>query len=453
MVGSRRWAQRVGFGALAASVVVSSVALADVRRDGDWSDDDPEVTLDLDNVPRAEAVKRLGAAAGWSLVLNAPKGDPVSVHVKDQPAGKLLDLLLADGHYVARRDERLIAITPEDGAMARAPVALIAPAPPIPPMPPVPPLAEPDRDADRGQDRSVTGSDLRVEPGEVAHDVAVVGGNADVWGLVTGDLSVAYGDVHLHPGARVKGNAAAVNGSLTMESGASVDGDVGVVGGELRRDAGSRVGGEIHEGSRKQARHSRGRDRDRDRKAAAAPPAKPAAPAGRLQTLARQAADAINGAALLFVFGAVLLALAPDRMDKLKVQIASHPMRSFATGVVGLLCGAILCAAVSLTLIGIPFVVAATLAAVFGTFAGVCSVLETVGCALLGHRTKNPYVHLAFGGVLFLIAGALPFIGGFIKLAVFFTAFGSVVATRGAGLVPVRLGGGAPYRSPIPADA
>jgi hypothetical protein len=38
-------------------------------------------------------------------------------------------------------------------------------------------------------------------------------------------------------------------------------------------------------------------------------------------------------------------------------------------------------------------------------------------------------------------------IGGLVKLAVLFTALGSVVATRGAGLVPVRNRGGAPYRT------
>jgi hypothetical protein len=157
----------------------------------------------------------------------------------------------------------------------------------------------------------------------------------------------------------------------------------------------------------------------------------------------RSAADAINAAALLFVFGTVLLALAPERMERLRVQVASHPMRSFAIGVVGvipvLLGSALLCC----PLITIPFVIAGLLGAVL---AGVSSVLETVGGALLAHRTKNPYVHLALGGAIFLVAGALPVVGGPIKLVVLLTGLGTVVATRAAGLIPVRGLGGSPYR-------
>jgi hypothetical protein len=73
-------------------------------------------------------------------------------------------------------------------------------------------------------------------------------------------------------------------------------------------------------------------------------------------------------------------------------------------------------------------------------------VLETVGGALLSHRTKNPYVHLACGGLIFLVAGAIPFVGWLVKLVVILTALGSVVATRGAGLVPLKGRFGHPYR-------
>jgi uncharacterized membrane protein HdeD (DUF308 family) len=87
------------------------------------------------------------------------------------------------------------------------------------------------------------------------------------------------------------------------------------------------------------------------------------------------------------------------------------------------------------------------MAVVAGTLAGIFSVLETLGGALLAHRTKNPYVHLAAGALAVLIAGALPVVGPFVKLAVVFTALGSVVITRGAGLVPARFRAGGPYRT------
>jgi len=457
---SRSWVRGLSLAALAAGAVSLSApraALAEVRHEGEWSDDDPEVTLDLDGVPRADAVNRLAAAAGWSVVIRAPKSDPVTVHVKDQPAGKVLALLLTDGRYVARRDDKLIAIAPDDAAAAEAPApplppaAPMMPAPPLPPLPPLAPLAPlpplapaapaapSDVESDEeGHDRLVTGGNLRIEKGEVVHDATVMGGNLDVWGTVTGDISVAGGNARIHSGAHVKGGAGTVGGNLTLESGAAVDGDVGVVGGVLRREDGARVGGDIHEGTPKKGRSPRphkGHEATKGVTSSSSP------------SWLSQIADALNHGALLFVFGAVLLALAPDRMEKIKVQIAAHPARSFATGVVALFAGALAAVVVSLTVIGIPVAVVGILAAVLGTFAGVCCVFETVGCALLGHRTRNPYVHLACGGLLFVLASAIPKVGGLVDLVVGFTAFGALVITRGAGLVPLKgRFTGSPYR-------
>jgi hypothetical protein len=451
---------------LAAASLAPGVALAEVRYEGDWSGDDPEVSLDLVNVPRMEAMKRLAAEAGWSVVIGGalpspPGGAGLTLHVRDQPAGKLLDLLLADGHYVARRSDNLISISPDDGsAPAVLPVPPVLPlVPPVPLVSPVPPVPGMRAQAGgQGYDRMITGGNLRIEADEVVHDVTLMGGNLEVYGTITGDLSVVGGNAHLHRDAHVQGDAATLGGNLIIDSGASVDGDVGVVGGSLHREDGAYIGGEIHEGMHRASRHHHyHRQRHVARSIAGGTATSPTPPAPRepakAKTWMRETLDAINVAALLFVFGAVVLALLPERMEKLKVQIASHPMRSFATGIVSLLAGIVLGAAVFVTVIGIPLVVAAILAAGIGTLAGMCSVLETVGCALLGHRTKNPYVHLAFGGLIFLVLGAIPVVGGLVWLAVVFTALGSFVATRAAGFFPARSRGGSPYRTAAVVDA
>ncbi len=155
------WAlgRRLSVAAVAASALAPAVARADVRLDGDWSED-PEVTLDVDNVPRSEAVNRIAAAAGWSVVINAPRGDRVTIHVKDQPASKILDLVLSDGRYVARRDDTLVAISPDDGAPPPSAMPLLPPLPPLPALPPLsplPPLSSAMTDGD-GRDRLVTGA-------------------------------------------------------------------------------------------------------------------------------------------------------------------------------------------------------------------------------------------------------------------------------------------------------
>lgn len=447
----RRWGSKAWVGGVAAAALASApgVALAEVDREGDWPDNDPAVTLDVDGVSRIEAVNKLAAAAGWSIVVNAPKGDPVTVHVKEQPAGKVLDMLLADGDYVARREGTLISISPEGGGLPWHPrpvpaAPFVPPVPPVsasPAVPPVPPVPAPPSIAadDDSRDRFVTGGNLRIEKGEVVRDVTVMGGNVDVWGTVTGDLAVMGGNVRIHDGGHVHGDASAVGGTLIIESGGIVDHDVGVLGGSLRREEGAKVGGSVLEGLQKVDRHHGRHFRKHGARV------EPAAPS-KLSRLARGAADAVNGGALLFIIGAVLIALLPERMDKLKVQVASHPMRSFATGVVSLIAGVAVLAAMCVTVLGIPVAVVCALAAVLATIAALCSVLETVGAALLGHRTKNPYVHLALGALLFVVVGAIPFVGGLVKLAVVLTAVGSVVATRAAGLLPKRMNGASPYR-------
>ena len=88
----------------------SSSALAAVRRVGEWPSGDEKVSLSLESVSRADAIKRLADEAGWSVVVQASEGEPVELHVKHQPAVKVLELLLDDGRYVAKRTGTLIAI-------------------------------------------------------------------------------------------------------------------------------------------------------------------------------------------------------------------------------------------------------------------------------------------------------------------------------------------------------
>lgn len=60
---------------------------------------------------------------------------------------------------------------------------------------------------------------------------------------------------------------------------------------------------------------------------------------------------------------------------------------------------------------------------------------------------RNPYAHLAFGCALFMVLGAIPFVGDFVIAAALLIGIGSVVATRAAGLMPQKNGlVGTPYR-------
>jgi len=79
----------------AACVVAISVAApasALVKHEGNWPEADKLVSLDVTNTPRTDALRKLADAAGWNLVVHAPPGDPVEIHVKQTAAAKVLGM-------------------------------------------------------------------------------------------------------------------------------------------------------------------------------------------------------------------------------------------------------------------------------------------------------------------------------------------------------------------------
>jgi hypothetical protein len=265
----------------------------------------------------------------------------------------------------------------------------------------------------------VTGSHLRIAPEEVVGDLAIFGGSADVLGTVSGDVAVFGGSLELEPGAHVFGDVATFGGSVHVADGARVDGDVSVLGGKLDRGEQAVVGGaslDLGKGDRPPRVEKR----------------------ERIVQLAESAGGPITRTALLFAFGAVLLALAGGRMDHLQREVVSRPMRLAALGVVGLAAGVLAFIALALTILGIPIALVALLAAIFGLYAGVCAALTAVGAKLLWRRSSSPYVHLAAGCVLYLLFSSIPFIGHVVTLVVVLVGFGALIQTRAAGLVPSR---------------
>ena len=78
-------------------------------------------------------------------------------------------------------------------------------------------------------------------------------------------------------------------------------------------------------------------------------------------------------------------------------------------------------------------------------------MLATAGGALVQHKTKNPYLHLAAGCALFMLISAIPYLGGFVTFAVVVICMGAVVATRGAGfLAGKNRRDSGPYRTATP---
>jgi hypothetical protein len=234
----------------------------------------------------------------------------------------------------------------------------------------------------------------------------------------------------------VQGDAVTLAGSVEVDDGASVEGDLIHIGGSVHSGDKAYIGGTSH-GDTGGLSFSVN-DEDDDEKSAEAKPAAPKEPA--LHHALNVIGATLTESSLLFVFGAVLLALATRRMDTLKVEVASRPMRSFALGVVGGLAGLVALAVLCVTIIGIPLAIVGILGAVVAVYGSIAAVLTTVGQALLGHKTSNPYVHLAAGCLLLFVGGAIPWLGPLLAAAVVLTAIGALVATRAAGFVPTRGG-------------
>jgi MFS family permease len=231
-------------------------------------------------------------------------------------------------------------------------------------------------------------------------------------------------------------------GQLELDRGAHVDGDVTCVGGELQRDPGSVVGGDVSV----KGGHDTGNTAPDDEGPGRPAPPGPHAQLDRHFSFAHRTAESFLGgvrlSALLFVIGTVLLALAGRRMDQLRGEVAVRPMRAIAVGLLGLFASAVVLIALCVTVIGIPVAMVVAIVGGFAILGSMCAVLSVVGEALLRHKTENPYVHLAVGCGLFVALSAIPWIGGFVVLAVLLAGIGVLVATRGAGFFVRKNGNG-----------
>lgn len=427
-------------------LAVTNSANAAVEKKGEWPAEDKKVSLSLDDIDQKDALEKLADEAGWSIVVKGMGVEKATLHVKDQPAEKVLNVLLAEGDWIAQRDGSLISISRNPNPK---PAAEVNAAPPVPPPPVAPaPEAKPDlkiklslnADNDEngpkkgeGKDREVVGQNLVIEKDEVVRNVQLVGGSLVVKGTVTGDVELVGGKVELESGSRVMGDVEVMGGSVDIKNGARIDGDTQIVGGHLEREEGAQVHGNV----------STRIESDEDHQENAA---------GMGARAMREMGECTTAGAFLFALGSVLLALFSKRSEALKVEFAARPMRMFGLGIAGFFGGLVTFGALCVTLIGIPFAVIGLLLAIAGTFAAMTSVLEVAGRALIGHKTKNEYAHLAFGCALFAVTMMIPVVDDIAKLVLMFVSIGTLVATRGAGLIPERKNGPTisdahPYRS------
>lgn len=405
-------------GLLGSAVVLATLgwthaALATVHLDGEWPSEEKSVSLELSGVERSEALRELAREAGWSLVIREATDDRVDLTVKDQPASKVLDALLDDGDWTAKRTGDLVTISRGGGAAG------------VPEVPPVPPL--PGTDGAKERDVEVFGNNLKIGKDEIVHDVTIMGGDVEIEGRVTGDLAVVGGRAVLRKGSHVQGDVSATGGMIRIDEGARIDGDLGVVGGSIDGSQNAKVGGSVK-----------------------LDPAETGSSSTFASRAVHKFSEAVRTASFFFVIGALVLALGGTRAEMLRAEVAARPMRTAAVGLVGLIGVCLAIAVAAVTVIGIPVAVVGALAFIVAIFAGITSALTVLGAAVSQHKTPNAYVHLAIGCVIFLLAGLIPVVGGLFQAGLVFAGIGSVVATRAGGLLVKRgatqESSGQPYR-------
>lgn len=436
----------VGF--ILVSVTLATLpAHADVRRTGDWPDETNEkISLTFEGT-RSKALRALAAAAGWSIIDNPRSatfpgaGDTVNLYVTDQPAAKVLEMLLSDGDYVVKRDGKLLSIS------VHAPGGPKKDEPTLPPPPPPFPSSEPDhaarppkvRDAD---DRTVLGGSTVVAKQEVVNNLTVLGGSADLHGTVQEDVLVLGGSLKIHEGARVYGDVGVLGGAVELEDGSRVDGDLSSAGGHIQRASGAIVKGEetaVGGGKNVSAKHSRDADDDDDEDDEDDEHDAAAKNAGSdswtFASVIDQLGSALSRAALLYAFGCVLLATAGKPMERMQQELAERPMRAFGIGLATLIGGFFALVVLCVTIIGIPVAILLVLVGALGVYAGMCAVFLELGALVLEDRTPSPYAHLALGCLMYLIFSTLPVIGWIATAVAVVCGLGLLVSTRFAGLI------------------
>lgn len=383
-----------------AMTCMSSLAHADVDVEGQWPEAKSKVTMHLVNERKDLALSELAKKAGWNVVLHGDFGasGKISLDVEDAEARDVAESILSDGSFTAKsKGERGSLI--EISAITRAEAAHAE--------------AAPKPTEDKKRDRAVLGQNVRVEKDEVVGDVSVTGGSAEIFGKVEGDLVVTGGSATVHDGAVVAGDAMAIGGVVRVEPGGKVHGDHKLIGGAYLNES------EPHTSTAERA--------------------------------TRRVSNVFESFTFLFVIGALFLATAPNRMQRLRGELASKPVASVAYGIGGLLALGLAALVLCVTVIGIPFAAILAMLAAFAISGSLSAALTTAGAALLGHRTQNQYVQLAVGAALFAGFGILPWIGGLVQAGVILAACGVLVTTRVAGYVPQKSpeptpSSGLPYR-------
>jgi hypothetical protein len=374
-IGSQDFKQPAG-SSLSAEAVPQPEANAANERSrrlvGDWGEPQRRLGLELDRIGTREALKKLAAQAGWSIVFKADPRGRVDMAFNDTPADVALLAILEQSDLVAERDGDVVTIRELGAAAWRH---------------------------GRGADRTSIGGSVHVIEDETVREAVALGGELRVDGTVQRDAVSVLGDVIVGPKAVIKGNVVSVGGHLNIDPRASISGDRVAVPLGL-----SRFLERAH-----QVAHAK-------------------------MTVLERMFSLLKSAlswAVFFVLGLVMLALAPERVRVVGRDLRRDPARSAAVGLAATVAVMPLSILLVLTLVGILVLPFLALFFAAGVLLGMFGLAIEAGASLPGRRERRTQVAmLALGAALLFLICQVPYLGPVILFAAGIASLGAALRTR-----------------------
>jgi hypothetical protein len=137
---------------------------------------------------------------------------------------------------------------------------------------------------------------------------------------------------------------------------------------------------------------------------------------------------------LLFLGAILFLGLAPERFGRVQRAIVERPVRTLATGTLGMLVSGVLLLALCVSLIGIPLAIVLAMIAPVVAAAALASVVPVIGAMLPTRKLDGrPVARLAAGALALFVITRIPLVGGLALGLALLAGLGALVLTRFGG--------------------
>lgn len=309
-------------------------------------------------------------------------------------------------------------------------------------------------------DAYVGGGKVLVE-GNIMGDLFVAGGSVQVRGRIDEDLRVAGGDVTIS--GRVGGNIMALGGSIEVSDSAEISGSLTSAGGSINSFAEIGRGATIAGGDITVANKVNGNFTSAagnltltpkaeiagnlvylsDREAQIREGAKvygkvthnfPQKPQRDLKSTAKQANNGLRliSFVISLLVGYLLIKLAPNITERTQAYLTKEPLSTFGISLLSFLVLPFVIILFLVTIIGIPLAILLGLFVLIDLYLAKVFVALAVGSKILDitKSTKNQFLALLTGLVIYLILGFIPVIGTIVMILTVILGFGAIVRAK-----------------------